>query len=50
MKKFFNKRYEMNNIKKKYHRIMYLLYKLCNHRIITEVNEKVYDLNILANN
>lgn len=39
----------MDNITKmKYHRIMYLLYKLCNEGVIAEVDEKIQDLNILA--
>ena len=39
----------MDNIAKmKYHRIMYLLYKLCNDGVIDEVDKKTYDLNILA--
>lgn len=37
-----------NMTKMKYHRIMYLLYKLCNEGVIAEVDEKIQDLNILA--
>lgn len=37
-----------NKTKMKYHRIMYLLYKLCNDGVIAEVDEKKCDLNILA--
>jgi|GEM_PF-4082160 DNA-binding helix-turn-helix protein len=39
----------MDNIAKmKYHRIMYLLYKLYNEGVIAEVDEEICDLNILA--
>lgn len=37
-----------NMTKMKYHRIMYLLYKLCNEGVIAEVDEEIYDSNVLA--